>query len=39
MSLFEDNLARFETYIERFKASTTGHYINGEFIVPADNQL
>ena len=39
MSLFEDNLARFETYIERFKASTTGHYINGEFIVPAGNQL
>ena len=39
MNAFEDNLGRFKNYIERFKSSTMGHFINGEFIVPSDNQL
>ncbi len=39
MSSIEANLAKFEKYITRFKTSTTGHFINGEFVVPETNEL
>lgn len=35
MSGHSDNLAKANTYLERFKQATTGHFINGAFEVPA----
>ena len=34
MSDFENNLQAAQGYLARFNEKTTGHYINGEFVVP-----
>ena len=34
MSDFDNNLAAARNYLQRFSQQTTGHYINGEFVVP-----
>ncbi len=34
MAEYIDNQARANNYLERFKANTTGHFINGEMLVP-----
>lgn len=39
MSIFDFNVAAAEKYLVRFKQVTTGHFINGAFIVPEDNAL
>lgn len=39
MSEFEANLGRVETYLQTFKSQPTGHFINGEFSVPAGAKL
>ena len=39
MSTFDSNVAAAEKYLVRFKQVTTGHFINGAFIVPEDNAL
>jgi 5-carboxymethyl-2-hydroxymuconic-semialdehyde dehydrogenase len=39
MSDFEHNLRAAEGYLARFKESTTGHYINGRFVVPGGSAL
>jgi 5-carboxymethyl-2-hydroxymuconic-semialdehyde dehydrogenase len=36
MSEFEKNMDAARGYLERFQANVTGHYINGEFVAPAD---
>ena len=38
MSDLQSNLDTAEGYLARFKANTTGHYINGEFTVPNDSR-
>ena len=38
MSDFQTNIERANSYLEPFKAKTTGHYINGEFVTPEGNE-
>jgi len=39
MSNFEANLSAVEKYLEPFKANTTGHFINGQFVVPKGSEI
>ena len=38
MSDYETNLTAAGGYLKRFAANTTGHYINGEFVVPPNSK-
>ncbi len=38
MSEYENNLKAANNYLERFKTNVTGHYINGQFTVPAGSK-
>jgi 5-carboxymethyl-2-hydroxymuconic-semialdehyde dehydrogenase len=37
MSDFENNLQAAQGYLERFKTNVTGHYINGQLVVPTNS--
>lgn len=39
MSDFESNLSAAQNFLAQFKSKPLGHFINGEFILPADNEL
>ena len=39
MSEFESNLSKAQQFLARFKAQTTGNFINGEFTVPANSEV
>lgn len=39
MKTLADNLSTAEGFLEKFKSNTTGHFINGEFLVPKDAEV
>lgn len=38
MSTLAENQQKANQYLARFKSNVTGHFINGEFLVPANNE-
>ena len=39
MSTFESNIAAVKTFLQKFQNQTTGHFINGEFVIPDGAEL